>query len=133
MTTSDPVGTAVTSIGAGASTGAAVMTTGVLLLRVLQAGNPELPVQQGGAIIGASVLLGVLAAVATGWFRTRTIPDYWRRGVASVISVFGAAVLSVFATAADMIGRRVGIALYLALLMVAAWATHRAAARAARG
>ncbi len=133
MTTSDPVGTALSSIGAGASTGAAVLTAGVLLLRVLQAGNPDMPVQQGGAILGTSAILGVVAAAATGWARTRTIPDLWRRGVTSVIAVFGAAILAVFATAADMVGRRVGLGLYLAVLIVAALATHRAAAHTAGG
>lgn len=132
MPNSDPVGTALSSIGAGASTGAAVMTSGVLLIRVLQTTDSALPAEQNAAIISASMFLGIFAAVATGWLRTRTIADQWRRGVTAAVSVFGAAILAVFATAADTIGGSVGLACYLVLLIAVAWATHRAAARAAR-
>jgi len=129
---SDPVGTALSSIGAGASTGAAVMTSGVLLVRFFQTTDSAFSAEQNAAIISASMLLGILAAVVTGWLRTRAIADQWRRGVTAAVSVFGAAILAVFATAADMIGGYVGMACYLVLLIAVAWLTHRAAARSAR-
>lgn len=132
MPASDPVGTALSSIGAGASTGAAVMTSGVLLVRFFQATGSAFTAEQNAAIISASMFVGILAAVATGWLRTRSIADWWRRSVTAAVSVFGAAVLAVFATAADMIGGYVGMACYLALLIAAAWTTHRAAGRSAQ-
>jgi hypothetical protein len=105
------------------------MTSGVLLVRFSQATGSAFTAEQHAAIISASMFLGVLAAVATGWLRTRSIVDWWRRSVTAAVSVFGAAVLAVFATGADLIGGYVGMACYLALLIAAAWLTHRAAGR----
>jgi hypothetical protein len=70
--------------------------------------------------------------VATGWLRTRAIADQWRRGVTAAVSVFGAAILAMFATAADMIGGYIGMACYLVLLIAVAWVTHRSAVRSAQ-
>jgi hypothetical protein len=78
------------------------------------------------------MFVGIVAAVATGWLRTRSIDDLWRRGVTAGVAVFGAAILAVFATLADLVGGTVGLACYLLLLCVAAARTHRTAGRAAR-
>jgi hypothetical protein len=107
------------------------MTSGVLLVRFSQTTGSGFTTEQNAAIISASMFLGIIAAVTTGWLRTRSITDWWRRSVAAAVSVFGAAVLAVFATVADLIGGYVGMACYLALLIAAAWTTHRAAGRSA--
>ncbi len=132
MTTSDPVGTAVASIGAGATSGAAVMTAGVFVLRIAQAGDPAAVAASAGAtVIGVSLFLGIVAAVASAWWRTRVIDDRWRRGVAAAVSVFGAALLALIATPADLVAGRLGLGLYLTVLLAAAVLTHLAAMRAA--
>ena len=133
MGTSDPVGTAVASIGAGATSGAAVMTAGVLLVRLLQSGDPQnLAAQPGTWILGSSVFLGLVVAAATGWLSTRAIPDPWRRGVTAALCVFGAVLLAVVATVADMIGGAPALSVYAGILAVAAGATHGLARGAAR-
>lgn len=133
MATNDPVGTAVASIGAGATSGAAVMTAGVLLVRLLQRGDPQnLGAQPGTLILGSSVFLGLVVAAATGWVSTRSIPDTWRRGVTAALCVFGAVLLAVVATAADMIGGAPAVGVYAGFLFVAAAITHGIARRAAR-
>jgi hypothetical protein len=131
--TSDPVGTAVASIGAGATSGAAVMTAGVLLVRLLQRGDPQnLAAQPGTWILGSSVFVGLAVAAATGWLSTRAIPDPWRRGVTAALCVFGAVLLAVVATAADMIGGARALSVYAGILFVTAGATHHLARAAAR-
>ena len=132
MPTSDPVGTALWSIGAGATTGAAAMTAGVLVVRLLQARDPAPSVDVSALILTTSVFVGLVAAVATGWLRTRVVPDPWRRGVTAAVAVFGAALVGVVATAADTIAGWQGLAAYLTLLFAAAVFTHRQAARAAQ-
>ncbi|MDH3456645.1 MAG: hypothetical protein OER90_07350 [Gemmatimonadota bacterium] len=133
MSTNDPVGTAVASIGAGATSGAAVMTAGVLLVRLLQRGDPHnLAAQPGTWILGSSVFLGLAVAATTGWLSTRAIPDTWRRGVTAALCVFGAVLLAVVATAADMIGGAPALSVYAGFLVVAAGITHGIARRAAR-
>lgn len=132
MTTSDPVGTAVASIGAGATTGAVVVTVGVLLLRTLQSSSePEAVRETGDLVLGITVFAGFVAAAASGWLRTRAIDDLWRRGVTATLSVFGTTLLGLLAAPADTIGGRPGLAAYLLLLLVAAFLTHGAARRAA--
>ncbi len=108
------------------------MTAGVFLVRVLQAGDPaNLDSATGTALLGSSVFVGVMTAVATGWLRTRAIPNLWRRGVTAALCVFGSVLLAVLATAADMAGGAVGLAAYLVLLVGGAIVTHGIARRAA--
>jgi hypothetical protein len=130
--TSDPVGTALWSIGAGATTGATVMTVGVLVVRLLQVRDPALSVDVSAQVLTTSVFVGLVAAVATAGLRTRAVPDPWRRGVTAAVAVFGAALVAVVATAADTIAGWQGLAAYLVLLFAAAVFTHRQAARAAQ-
>ena len=132
MPTTDPVGTALASIGAGATTGAAVMTGGVLALRLLQARDVSSMSTEGGSLLLAgSALAGLIAAVATGWLRTRAIDDVWRRGVTGAVSAFGSVLLALGSAVADMVAGPLGVAVYFALLLAAAVAAHQAARRAA--
>lgn len=129
----DPIGTALAAIGAGATTGAVVVTAGVLLLRVLQAGRPEdLSQDVGFVVLFASMFLGIAGAATTGWLRAR-IADRWRRGVVGGISVFGAVLLALIATPLDVFVGVPGIAGYVVLLSGAAVYLHGAARRAGAG
>ena len=133
MTTQDPVGSALAGIVAGATTGAAFFTAGALLLRLLQGGRPlAVPQDIGFAIVTVSIALGIAVAAASGWLRARAIEDTWRRAVVSALSVFGATLLALLATPADMLGGSVGLAAYLTLLLVAATYIHAVAIRAER-
>ncbi len=130
MPTTDPVGTALASIGAGATTGAAVMTGGVLAFRLLHAREVwSMSTETGSLLLTGSALAGLIAAVATGWLRTRAIDDVWRRGVTGAVSAFGTVLLALGTTVADMVAGPVGVAVYLALLLAAAVAAHQAAGR----
>lgn len=128
--TSDPVGTALASIAAGATTGAAVITAGAFVLRLLQRRSAQ-PLDQdvGFAVMTASTLGGLAAAVASGWLRSRPIEEPWRRGVVATLSVFGAVLLGLIAAPADMLAGPPGLGAYLALLIVGLLVFHRAAAR----
>lgn len=128
----DPVGLALTSIGAGATTGAACITAGALTLRLLQARGAAGDERTGFTVIASTALTGLLLAAATGWLRTRAINDRWRRGVAAAMSAFGAALLAVVATPADVLGGTPGVGTYTVILLIAVLLFHRAAARAAR-
>ena len=80
MRTDDPVGTALAGIGAGATSGAACMTAGVFLLRLVQRGDPEsLSRDTSGLFLSATVTIGLLVAIFVGWSLTRSIADGWRR------------------------------------------------------
>ena len=133
MTTTDPVGTALAAIGAGATTGAVALTAGVLTVRVLQVQPNGVAEDTAALVLTASLVAGILAAVVSGWGLTRAIDDYWRRGVTAAISVLGMALLAVAATAVDQFGGRTGLAIYLvglaAASVVAHWTARRNAAR----
>jgi len=131
VATSDPVGTALASIAAGAASGAVVLTAGVFTLRLLQAGDPSaVSPDLGGLILSAAVSAGLLAAALVTWFRSRAVGDVRRRGVAAVVAVFGMVILAALAPLADTVGGIAGLGSYLAALAVAALAAHRAARRA---
>ena len=118
-------------IGAGATTGAAVMTAGVFALRFMQAsGNASNEV--GGSVLTATLFGGLVAAVLSGWIATAPIADGWRRGVTAGISVLGAALLAIGATVADQLTGMIGVGAYCVVLVVAAGVTHRAAHRSGR-
>ncbi len=112
--TSDPVGTALASIGVGASTGAACITVGLIVFRT--AGPAE-------AIIPTGLFAGIVVAVATAWVLSRPIADYFRRGVAAAIGAFAALLLAGLAVPADMVAGVFGLSLYLTLLVaLCVWA-----------
>lgn len=128
----DPVGTALASIAAGATTGAAIITAGAIVLRTAQARSAAvLSLDTGFAILSATLILGIVAATASGWLLARTITDTWRRGVIAALSVFGASLLALVAAAADLLAGRVGLAAY-GTTLVAATIYARTMARRAR-
>jgi len=131
VATSDPVGTALASIAAGAASGAVVLTAGVFGLRVLQSGDPAaVSPDVGGLILSAAVSAALLTAALVAWFGSRPVDDIRRRGVAAVVAVFGMVILSALAPLADTAAGIAGLGAYLAVLAAAALAAHRAARRA---
>ncbi len=131
MATADPVGTALASIGAGATSGAGVMATGVLVVRLLQRGDTGgLPTDTAGLVLSVTVSVGLFVAVFTGWYLSRAIDDLWRRGVTAGLAVFGTVLLSVLAAPIDMAAGPVGLGTYLVVLTAIAVRLHRAARRA---
>jgi len=130
--TSDPVGLTLASIGAGSSTGAAIVTTGMILFRSLpDIRDPEHATDVGFLLITLSLLVGGAAAVAAGWFLTRALADAWRRAVVGALSVFGTMLLSAVSMPADLVGGRPALTAYLVALIAAATFAYRAALRAA--
>jgi len=130
--TADPVGTAIASIGAGATVGTACTTAGVFAVRLLQGGDAAtLPSDVGGMILSVAVSVGLFAAVLTGWMASRAIDDTWRRGVTAALAVFGTVLLSVLATPVDLVAGPIGLALYLVIVIVLAVRFLSAARRAA--
>ena len=96
----------------------------------LATSDPEQFRDEGFLIVSLALLLGIVAAVATGWLLTRPLDDLWRRGVTGALSVFGTALLSIVTMPIHSVSGSVGLVVYLVVLVVAAIATHRAARRA---
>jgi hypothetical protein len=115
---------------AGASTGGAVMTAGVLAVRLAPHASAE-EAATGAVLVTASLFLGIVAAAASGWIQTRSLDDLWRRGVTAAVSVFGAALLAVGAIPADRGGGTAAVVAYGAGLGVAAITAHLWLARRA--
>ena len=86
---------------------------------------------EGFLIISLALLLGIVAAAATGWTLTRRLDDVWRRGVTGAVSVFGTALLSIVTMPIHTIAGIAGLIAYLVVLLLAAIVTHRAAYRSA--
>ena len=129
--TTDPVGLTLASLGSGSATGAAVITAGMIAFRSLPAGaDTEQATDLGFLIITGSLLLGIAAAVATGWLLTKALGDMWRRAVVGALSVFGTMLLAALTMPVDMAGGSLSLAVYLAALIAAAGYTRRAAVRA---
>ena len=128
MDIKDPVGLAIASIAAGAATGAAVITAGVIAARTFvdSASTAASPFQ---VIVPVSLAIGVAAATATGAMLARPF-EPWRRGVIGMLSLFGTALLTLFSIPLDMLARRPAVIAYLALLVTAAVVMRRTANRA---
>ena len=108
-----------------------MVTAGMLVFSSrLATRNPEQFRDEGFLVISLALLLGIVAAVATGWLLTRPLDDLWRRGVTGALSVFGTALLSIVTMPIHSVSGSVGLVVYLVILLVAAIATHRAAHRA---
>lgn len=126
----DPIGVALSSIGAGATGGAAVITVGLIAARTLQGATrhvEEGQVQAGFEVLWASVILGLIASVATAWILSRPIGDTWRRGVISALAAFGTSMLAFLAAPADLAAGRTGLSFFLlAALGAFAYAIGRA-------
>jgi hypothetical protein len=124
----DPILVALGSIAAGSTASAAVITVGLITLRSVQRGGPEdgnTDVQL--ALLGTMLFAGLATGIATAWTLSRSIPDLWRRGVTSAVSVFGATVLAAGAAPMDLLAGRVGLVAYLILLVLAALFASRVA------
>lgn len=121
------------SLAAGSSAGGAVITAGMMLLRSIQARQPNPDVQAGFTIMSGALILGMLTAVATGYVLTRTLAETWRRAVVGGLGIFGASILAGLAAPVDMVGGRLGLGIYLlglvGLTAIARRAAHAAAAR----
>lgn len=130
----DLIVTALASITTGAALGAAIMTSGVALLRSAQAtAGADLAVDTGFLMLSAGVVLGIVAAAAVGWLLARPIDDFWRRGVTAALAVFGACLLAMVAAPIDMVAGRTGLAVYLGALAATALVARSAARRAGTG
>lgn len=132
MSTRDPIGVALASVGAGATSGGSVVTVGLLAFRSLQrggAGTADADAQFLALSVSLMVGIGVAASLTVAL--TRPITDLWQRGVATTIAAFFAAILAAGTAPADLIGGRLGLVTYLALLLAAARYTTRRARRAA--
>ncbi len=128
----DPVGVALGSIGAGASTGAAVITTGVIVYRTLQGTSGTLTVDQQFFIITAGLGAGMIAAMATAFTLCRIITDLWRRGVIVASTVFAATILASLAAPIDIVSGATGLIAYAAILIFAATVLRNKAKASAR-
>lgn len=125
------VGIALAGIGAGSTTGAFVMTAGVLIVRYMQASGTATP-EFGGTVLTATLFGGIVAAVGSAWIATGSLDDTWRRGIASGSAVLGAALLAIGATVADQFAGLAGLGGYGVLLLLGAVVTHLAATRWSR-
>jgi hypothetical protein len=107
------------------------MTAGVLILRLLQQGDPDsLARDTGGLLLSTTVSVGLLVAIIAAWYLTHPIDDLWRRGVAAGMAVFGTVLLTIVAAPLDAVAGMVGLAAYLLVLAVAAVRFVRAARKA---
>ncbi len=113
----DPVVRALGGLATGAAAGAAVITTGLLVLRSVQRGRVIETQDTGFVILGASVLIGLITAAASGWLLSSGIEEAWRRGVTATLAVFGMLLLALVAVPADLLAGRPGLAGYLTLLL----------------
>lgn len=130
--TNDPVGLALASLGAGSTTGATVITAGMIVLRTLQASRGVAgSLNAGFVVVWGALLAGIAAAVVTAWALTRMLDDTWRRGVVGALSVFGAILLAGIGMPVDLLAGRTGLAVYLLTLVAAAVFTLSAARRSA--
>lgn len=119
--TKDPVGLVLASIGAGSTSGAAVITAGMIILRTMQASRGvDRTVNTGFAVIWVTLILGIALAVLTGWALTRALDDMWRRGVVGALSVFGTALLAGIGMPVDLLTGRIGLTVYLLITLAAA-------------
>ncbi len=107
-----------------------MITVGLITLRSLQrggSGGGDTDVQL--ALLGTMLFAGLATGIATAWMLSRGIPDLWRRGVTSALSVFGATVLAAGAAPMDVLAGRVGLVAYLILLVLATFFSLRLARR----
>lgn len=129
--TSDPVGTAVASIGAGSSSGAAVVSVALFVLRTSQGVGGDTPAPGRGAVLVlASVMVALAIAVATGWRLSRPIGDAWRQSVIGALCVFGTSLLALVCLPVDLALGRAGLILYGLALLAGSTVAARAARRA---
>ena len=118
----DPVGVALSGIGAGATAGASVITVSLIVLRLMLGGaDGGLSQDLQFAVITAGLIGGVITAFLTTFTLARTITDLWRRAALAATTVFLAAFLAALATPVDMLTGVPGLSVYLAVLGTATW------------
>ncbi len=118
----DPVGVALGSIGAGATAGASVITTSLIVFRLLMGGAADAMNQDlQFTVLTLGLVGGVFTAVITAYALARTVTDTWRRAALAGTTVFAAAFLAVPAAPADMIAGTAGLVVYLAVLLSGTW------------
>jgi FtsH-binding integral membrane protein len=104
----------------------------MILFRSLpEATDPAQAADLGFLVISVSLVTGITAAIAAGWFLTRALADTWRRAVVGALSVFGTVLLAALTMPADMVGGRPALTIYLVVLIAAVTYTRHAALRAA--
>ena len=124
----DPIGLALTAIGAGAAAGALVITLGVVALRIVQGGDAQTEANPTDfTLLTAAVMAGPVVTVTMTLLATRVIGDLWRRAVASAIAVFCAFLLAGLAAPVDLIAGRAGLGALAAALLGATAALARRA------
>lgn len=130
----DPIGLALTAIGAGATAGALAITVGVAVLRALQGATVRTGSDSASfLVLTTSVMAGLVVAAATTLFVTRRIDDLWRRSVAAAIAVFCAFLLSGVSAPIDLtVGRPGLVGFAVVLLVTCVLLTRRALAIARR-
>src|SRR5262249_21635727 len=126
----DRVALALASICSGAASGAAIITAGVMILRVLQQSNPR---GDAGLLLVLAVFIGIVTAATIAWLLAGRVDDTWRRGVRAALAIFGACMLAGLSARFDGLGDRVGLIVYLLLWVALAGYPRRQARRAARG
>jgi hypothetical protein len=118
----DPIGVALGSIGAGATAGASVITTSLIVFRLLMGGAADAMNQDlQFAVLTVGLVAGVITSVVTVYTLARTVTDTWRRAALAGTTVFAAAILAVPAAPADMFAGLVGLTVYLAVLLSGTW------------
>jgi hypothetical protein len=113
MAPRDPIALVLGSIGAGASSGAAVITVGMIVLRMTSLAQTEAP--ETFTILMIATMAGIVVAIATAWHLTSSIADTWRRGVACAVATMLGLIVSAATAPADMLG---GVIALIALLLV---------------
>ena len=126
MAARDPVVLALASIAAGAGAGGAVITAGLVALRVVQARRGITPQDDlAFGVLSVALFAGVAAAAAIAWRLTGAIEDYWRRGVTGALAVTLAFGLAGGAVPVDLVAGRMGLGAYaVALVAAGTWALH---------
>jgi hypothetical protein len=116
----DPIGMAIGSIGAGATAGACVITTSLIVFRVLAGIGGDLNQDAQFFIITIGLVGGLAAAITTTFMLTSSITDLWRRAAISGTTLFATAFLAVLSTPIDMATGTAGLTVYVVLLAAVA-------------
>ena len=128
----DPIGVALGGIGAGATAGASVVTTSLIVLRYLAGGAQGLSQDAHFTIVTVGVAAGLATAFIVAYTLARAIAEPWRRAAIAGTTVFATALLGVVAVPMDMVAGAAGLTGYLAVLLAIAWYAVGQAKTAAR-
>jgi len=127
----DPIGVTLGSLGAGAGTGAAVMSAGTFALRTTQSAGGGGDAAFG--VLAATVMLGLAATILTTLHVNRPVDDLWRRATTAAIAVFGMVLLTLVTAPLDAFLGRAALLPYAGLLSVGAGLAARSARRSIDG